>query len=81
MATLGNAVDFGDLTSSRYTLAGAASRTRAVFIGGHRNPNATQQNTCDYVQIMSTGNAKDFGDLSNKTSSSAGCSNGHGGLG
>ena len=50
-------------------------------MGGHRNPNATQQNTVDYVQIMSTGNAVDFGDLSNATSSAGGCSNGHGGLG
>ena len=81
MATLGNAADFGNLTSSRYLVAGAASRTRAVFMGGHRNPNATQQDTVDYVQIMSIGDAVDFGNLSNATSSAGGCSNGHGGLG
>ena len=81
MATLGNAADFGNLTSSRYLPSGAASPTRAVFMGGHRNPNATQQDTCDYVQIMTTGDAVDFGDLSAATSSTAGCSNGHGGLG
>ena len=68
-------------TSSRYVLSGAASPTRAVFMGGHRNPNATQQDTVDYIEIMTLGDAQDFGDLSNATSSSGGCSNGHGGLG
>ena len=37
--------------------------------------------TCDYVQIMSKGNAVDFGNLDESKASTAGFSNGHGGLG
>ena len=80
MATLGDAKDFGDLSVSRYLPGGAASPTRAVFMGGHRNP-SPQTDTCDYVQFMNKGNAVDFGNLGASKSSVAGFSNGHGGLG
>ena len=80
MATLGDATDFGNLSVSRYLPSGAASPTRAVFMGGHRNP-SPMTDTCDYVQIMSKGNAVDFGNLDESKASTAGFSNGHGGLG
>ena len=55
--TLGNALDFGDLTAARGDLVGFSSGVRGVFAGGDKT------NTIDYVQISSLGNATDFGDL------------------
>ena len=75
IATLGNAVDFGDLTASRYAPAPASSSTRGLFAGG--NP---YTNTIDYITILSTGNAVDFGDLTVIRTGVSGCSNAHGGL-
>ena len=76
LASLGDSIDFGNLTSARSTGGSAASPTRMIFCGG--SPSAT---TIDYVQIMSTGNAIDFGDLTSNTGTSDGAtSNGHGGL-
>ena len=59
--TTGNAIDFGDLTSGRWSLAGVSSSTRGVFVGGLNG--ATHHNTMDYITIATTGNAIDFGDL------------------
>ena len=78
MASLGNAVDFGDLNSAVSGTRGSSSPTRAIFsywdVG-------VATNTIDYVQIMSTGNAIDFGDQTTKLAIGANFSNGHGGLG
>ena len=63
-ATLGNAVDFGELTVARRNVGAVASPTRAVFIGGEAgSPSPAKYNTIDYVQIASTGDAVDFGDM------------------
>ena len=35
ISTLGDAVDFGNLSGNRFGVAGVASRTRAVFAGGY----------------------------------------------
>ena len=59
--TTGNALDFGNLTSSRRYCMGSSSRTRGLFMGGFDNP--TQVNTVDYVTISSTGDAINYGDL------------------
>ena len=77
MATLGNAQDFGDLFMGDDDYGGGClgSPTRAVFCTG----NYTH---ADYIQIMSQGDAIDFGDIQDREGGgSAGCSNGHGGLG
>ena len=58
IATLGNAVDFGDLTASRGQLTGLSNTTRTLFAGG-----GSYSNTIDYVTNDTTGNATDFGDL------------------
>ena len=83
IATLGNAIDFGDLFTGRYGASSCSSSTRGVWFGGKGPspaPNTTT-NTIEYVQIMSTGDAIDFGDISSSVRfSSAACSNGHGGL-
>jgi hypothetical protein len=76
IATLGDAIDFGDLTNIKRGAGGMSSKTRAVFSAGF-DPAAST--IIDYVQIMSTGNAIDFGDATNNRFS-GGTSNGHGGL-
>ena len=77
IASLGNTIDFGDLTTATRQGGACASPTRAVY-GGGLAPGATD--TIVYVQIMSTGNAVDFGNLTSSRSTYQGCSNGHGGL-
>ena len=57
ISTLGNAIDFGNLTGSRKWGGAAASRTRGCWAGG--DPSGA---TIDYVTISSLGNAIDFGD-------------------
>jgi hypothetical protein len=59
-ASLATAVDFGDLTTTRYREAAVASDTRGVWAGGYISSGA---NTIDYVTIDTPGNASDFGDL------------------
>ena len=77
-ATLGNSLDFGDLTSSRRGGGSVSDCRRAVLAGG-RNP--SDLNVIDYVQIMSSGNAVDYGDLIGVGSfNNSGASNSHGGL-
>ena len=80
ISTLGNSVDFGDLTLTRYSGEGLASPTRAVFAGGAAHP--SYYNVIDFVQFATTGNALDFGDLANNDRNYlSGATNGHGGLG
>ena len=79
-ATLGNAIDFGDLTSARQSPGAAASPTRCLWASGDSSPGGNL-NTVDYVQIMTTGNATDFGDTTYARNNQQGLSNGHGGLG
>ena len=56
ISTLGDAVDFGNLSGNRFGVSGVASRTRALFAGGY------VMNTIEYVTFSSLGNATDFGD-------------------
>jgi len=79
IATLGDAIDFGDLLSAISGVNGATSPTRAVFGADITYP-ANPTNVIQYVQIMSTGNAIDFGDMVHSMYGTV-CSNGHGGLG
>ena len=76
-ATLGNAVDFGNLTVTRSSAAAVSSPTRVVN-GGGQNPQSI--NPIDYFEISTTGNALDFGDLSYARFSHGSTSNAHGGL-
>ena len=64
IATLGDALDFGDLTKGRRAPGAFSSPTRACFASGYQQPStAAQTNIIDYVTIATTGDAKDFGDL------------------
>ena len=59
----GNAIDFGNLSSARFTGGAVASRTRALYFGGEQAP-GTQVNTIDLFTISSLADAIDFGDVS-----------------
>ena len=74
IATLGNAVDFGDNTDARRGLGGCSSPTRGVF------SNKVYTNVMDYLEIATTGNAIDFGDSTDTRGFGGNCSNAHGGL-
>jgi len=73
ISTTGNSTDFGDLTVSRYGVAGCASSTRGL-IGGGDLTGPSPQNVIDYITIASTGNATDFGDLTASRGLLASCS-------
>ena len=84
IASGGNAVFFGDLTTKRSRIASAETHTRGVFIGSDSgNPStSTYINVMDFINIALTGNAQDFGDATNDDNHQlAGFSDSHGGLG
>jgi hypothetical protein len=76
----GNAMDFGDLSTSFSPYAnGISNCIRAVFGGGYiASPGRT--NRIEYVNISTQGNAVDFGDRTVSHASGGACSNSHGGL-
>jgi len=77
IASLGDAIDFGDCINGGAYLSGAASSpTRAIF-----GDMTTDSNTISYVTINTLGNAQDFGDLDLARNQTAACSDSHGGLG
>jgi hypothetical protein len=76
IASLGDAIDFGDCNNGAYLSGAASSPTRAIF--GDMTADA---NVISYVTIMTTGNAQDFGDLTVARNQTAACSDSHGGLG
>ena len=77
MATLGNAIDFGDSGSSNEAASSGSSPTRGVFHPG----TAGNGDTLEFIQIMTTGNSVDFGNLNAGRRVYGTASNGHGGLG
>ena len=83
IASLGNAADFGNLTTVKAEVAVTTSATRACISGGEGpSPSYTNYDVIEYVEISTLGNAIDFGDLlGNRAVSSGGASNAHGGLG
>ena len=78
MATLGNAIDFGDLTRTTFQVASGvvSSPTRGLACGGYPSP----YNHIDAFEIATTGNATDFGDGTEGAASGYALSSGHGGL-
>lgn len=65
ITTVGNASDFGDLTTGSEDTGGTCSGTRAiVFIGttGGSGYPTSYTNAIDYFATATTGNATDFGD-------------------
>ena len=80
LASLGNAINFGELSSKRTNAKGVSSQRRALFVGGTPSYPAGV-NIIEYVEIATTGNTRDFGDLSVARRSLGGVSDCHGGLG
>ena len=78
IATLGNAVDFGDFTLARTASQCGSSGTRGLVAGGSYpgRPN-TGETQIDYITFQSGGGANDFGDMTLQgTHKGAGISNG-----
>jgi hypothetical protein len=74
ISTLGNALDFGDLSSARRDVGSCSSSTRCLFAGG--TPSTT---TIDFVVFSSTGSNATFGTYTARRAGS-GCSNATRGL-
>ena len=84
IASTGNAVFFGDLTTQRSRIASTETHIRGVFIGSVPDGPSTSAytNVMDFINIASAGNAQDFGDATNAGNYQlAGFSDSHGGLG
>ena len=79
----GNAVDYGEMRSDRYSGPfGGATQTRGVFGGGSTSSSPNGTNSIDFISLQSYGGAQDFGDLATTTGSFLNCcSDSHGGLG
>ena len=60
--TLGNSVEFGNLTVGRRSIAAVTNATRAVSCSG----SSPSTNTMDFITMASQGNATDFGDIANQ---------------
>ena len=76
ISTRGDALDFGDMSSARYTYATFASSTRGVFAGGNGNTTRIES-----ITFASTGDAVvDSGVLNDGRYHCTGCSNSTRGL-
>ena len=64
IATTGDAIDFGDTTTTTQHGTALSNNTRGLYAGGHltSSPYPTS-NHIGYVTIASTGNTTDFGDM------------------
>jgi hypothetical protein len=60
--TIGNALDFGDLSKKRAQGTGFSSPIRAMYCGGY-TPGGTHLSDIEVVKFASLGNATHFGDL------------------
>ena len=69
ISTLGNAQDFGDLSTAGAYRTGASSSTRGIFF------NAQNDTGIEFVTISSTGSAASFGTADDDRNQAASCSN------
>ena len=75
VASLGNAADFGDLTSPAHQNHGTCSNgSRGVYAGG--NTAGAEYVDIHYITFSTLGNSVDFGDLLLAVRMPYGCSNG-----
>ena len=75
IATIGNAVDFGDLSIVRTAKQMGSSGTRGILAAGGF-PGTVSYNRIDYITFQSGGGANEFGDLSTNRAKGAGVGNG-----
>lgn len=77
IASAGNAVDFGDLSTTKELPLSCSSDVRGLIAGGTN----VASNAIQYITIASTGNSVSFGELTyGDVRIGAGLSNAHGGL-
>ena len=76
IATLGNAVDFGDKTVTRTSRQMGSSGTRGIMGTGSFPSTPTTRNVIDYITFQSGGGSNDFGDLTVTPIKAAGFGNG-----
>ena len=79
IASTGNAVEFGQLTSARSHGSGMGTGTRGIFTGMTQSPSLL--NIIDFISFSTTGNAEDFGDLTDSIREGGCATDSHGGLG
>ena len=72
ISTEGNAIAFGELTTSRNYISACSSEIRGIWGGGYA-PGATY-NTIDYVTLASSGVGQNFGNLTVSRYEPAACS-------
>jgi len=70
--SLGNALDFGDLTLARSSASSTGNYTRGINAGGYT---PTYFDTIDYLNPIEKGNCADFGNLSNSRYGASSASN------
>jgi len=73
--SLGDAVDFGDLTKELASIQTCQSKTRAVVAGGKEDSSNAAVNDIQFFTMSTLGNAADFGDLS-AVMNASGCGGG-----
>ena len=78
IASVGNATDFGNLTTSAEQNIGVTGSTKMAI--SLASDGSSKLNTIDQITIATVGNATDFGDLSVTRSNVGGASSSHGGL-
>mgnify|MGYP003318934641 CR=1 FL=1 len=79
IASTGNAIEFGQLTSQRSHGGGMGTGTRAIFAG--MKLSSGNNNIIDFINFSTAGNAMDFGDLSLSRREGGCATDSHGGLG
>jgi len=59
----GGVNDFGDLSSARYSNAGASNQIRGLSFAGKPSPSGQSFSAIEFVTIATTGDSTNFGDL------------------
>lgn len=71
ISTLGNAQDFGDLTTPYWRIGACSNPIRGIIVAGE-SPAGDNLNNIEYVTIATLGNAVDFGDTTQTGQHSSG---------
>ena len=79
IASIGNAVDFGDIQNIVGGSGACSSSTRGIIAGGE-GPGDVKNNVINFITISTTGNSADFGDMSRTIAYYGACSNSTRGL-
>ena len=79
ISTLGDSIDFGNLSNARRGGAGCGSRVRALMCAGD-GTGSDPSNRIDYHEFSSLGDFNDFGDMQTGRENSSACSDGMRGI-